>query len=62
MRYEVTVTRNGQYFCGATLRCSDGETALRRFQDLPLPEGEAELRRGGRLVARRAARLDRTAS
>ena len=54
MRYQVTVTGpDGRFLCAATLRCRDGETALRRFRDLPLPQGQAELRHGGRLVARR---------
>jgi hypothetical protein len=54
LRYQVTITApDGRFLCAATLRCSDGEMALRRFLDLPLPAGEAELRRSGRLIARR---------
>jgi hypothetical protein len=54
VRYEVKVTgSDGRIVCGATLRCGGSDSALRRFHELPLPDGEAELRRGGRLVARR---------
>ncbi|WP_334161228.1 hypothetical protein [Phenylobacterium sp.] len=54
MRYQVTVTGpDGAFVCGATLRCQDTESALRRFEELPLPAGRAELRRGTRLIARR---------
>jgi len=55
LRYQVTVTGpDGSLVCGATLRCEDTDAALRRFEELPLPEGRAELRRGTRLIARRA--------
>jgi hypothetical protein len=58
LRYEVRVTgADGRLVCGATLRCADVDTALQRFRDLPLPDGEAELRRHGRLLARRPGRL-----
>jgi hypothetical protein len=56
LRYEVTVkAANGQLVCGATLQCPDGAAALRRFEELPLPPGQAELRRGSRVLARRSA-------
>jgi len=63
LRYQVTVTDpNGSLVCGVTLRCDDTEAALRRFEALPLPEGQAELRRGTRVIARRAPPLGRTGS
>ncbi|HEY8571367.1 hypothetical protein [Phenylobacterium sp.] len=55
MRYEVKVRDGaGGLVCGATLNCPDDAMAQRRFGELPLPTGEAELRRGARLLARRA--------
>lgn len=43
---------------GATLSCADDTTAKSRFAALPLPDGEAELTRGARVVARRPAQQE----
>ena len=54
MRYQVKVMApNGALVCGATLNCTSDEAARRRLDELPLPVGDAELRRGARLIARR---------
>jgi hypothetical protein len=56
MRYQVTVTAaDGGLICGATLNCTDDVAAVRRFNDLPLPPGRAELRAGQRVVASRVS-------
>jgi hypothetical protein len=55
VRYQVTVTSpDGTFVCGATLNCADDASAERRFLELPLPAGDADLRAGRRLIARRA--------
>lgn len=43
----------GELVVGVTLSCLDDVAAKAKFAVLPLPPGEAELRQGQRLVARR---------
>ena len=52
--YKVRVLdADGRLIVGATLSCVDDTTAKARFVTLPLPQGDAELTRGPRVVARR---------
>jgi hypothetical protein len=52
--YSVRVLdERGELVVGVTLSCLDDVAAKAKFAVLPLPPGEAELRQGQRLVARR---------
>jgi hypothetical protein len=52
--YTVRVTdAEGRLVVGATISCPDDDSAVRRFDDLPLPAGRAELALRQRVVARR---------
>lgn len=52
--YKVRVTdAEGRLVVGATLSCPDEESAVRRFNALPLPAGRAELSVRQRVIARR---------
>ena len=52
--YKVQVVApDGGLIVGVTLNCPDDPAALQRFETLPLPDGEAVLTLGERVVVRR---------
>ena len=61
--YKVRVLDgDGRLIVGATLNCADDTIAKARFVTLPLPDGEAELTRGARVLIRRPSQQESRAA